>query len=172
MVPSRCRHQGNVMSKTIISCAITGGIHTPTMSDALPVTPEAIGRSALEAAEAGAAILHLHARHPSNGSPTGDPAHFAAYLPQLHQATNAVLNITTGAMRPSKRIGRSLSYGALKAMFFAIRSPISVKSRHSYGPLAYGSSMNVTMSAISIISSTALTKATSRGRYSCSLSWA
>lgn len=101
------------MSKTIISCAITGGIHTPTMSDALPVTPEAIGRSALEAAEAGAAILHLHARHPSNGSPTGDPAHFAAYLPQLHQATNAVLNITTGgspSMTVEERLQAALTF--------------------------------------------------------------
>ena len=84
------------MTKTIISCAITGGIHTPTMSDALPVTPEDIGTSALQAAQAGAAVLHLHARNPQNGAPSGDPAHFRAYLPTLFDATDAVLNITTG----------------------------------------------------------------------------
>ncbi len=84
------------MSKTIISCAITGSLHTPTMSEALPVTPEAIGQSAQEGGEAGAAILHLHARNPSNGAPSGDVAHFQAYLPELHSQTDAVLNITTG----------------------------------------------------------------------------
>lgn len=101
------------MNKTIITCAVTGGIHTPTMSDALPVTPEAIGRSALEAAHAGASILHLHARNPSNGAPSGDPAHFQAYLPQLHKATNAVLNLTTGgspSMTVAERLQAALTF--------------------------------------------------------------
>lgn len=84
------------MSKTIITCAITGGIATPTMSDALPVTPTAIGASAKEAADAGAAILHLHTRNPANGAPSGDVAHFEAFLPKLFSETNAVLNLTTG----------------------------------------------------------------------------
>ncbi len=84
------------MQKTIITCAVTGGIHTPTMSDALPISPQDIGRSALEAAEAGAAILHLHARNPANGAPTGETEHFDAFLPALKQATGAVLNLTTG----------------------------------------------------------------------------
>jgi uncharacterized protein (DUF849 family) len=84
------------MNKTIISCAITGGIHTPTMSDALPITPEDIGTSALQAAQAGAAILHLHARRPDTGAPSGDPEHFRAYLPRLFQKTDAVINLTTG----------------------------------------------------------------------------
>lgn len=84
------------MGKTIITCAITGGIATPTMSDALPVTPEAIGTQALDAANAGATILHLHARNPANGAPSGAVEHFAAYLPRLKAQTNAVLNITTG----------------------------------------------------------------------------
>ena len=83
-------------NKVIISCAITGGIHTPTMSDALPVTPDQIAEQAIGAAEAGAAILHLHARNPQDGRPTGDPAVFMQFLPRIKQATSAVVNITTG----------------------------------------------------------------------------
>jgi uncharacterized protein (DUF849 family) len=66
-------------AKIIISCAITGAIHTPTLSDALPFKPDDIARQAIEAAEAGAAILHLHARDPDNGAPTGNPASFASF---------------------------------------------------------------------------------------------
>lgn len=84
------------MQKTIITCAVTGGIHTPTMSDHLPVTPDEIGAQARAAAQAGAAILHLHARDPKTAAPSGAPAHFDAYLPALAAETNAVLNITTG----------------------------------------------------------------------------
>ncbi len=84
------------MKKVIISCAITGAIHTPSMSDALPITPEDIARSSIEAAEAGAAIIHLHARNPQTGEPTPDPAVFMRFLPVIKQATGAVLNITTG----------------------------------------------------------------------------
>lgn len=84
------------MSKVIITCAITGGIHTPTMSDALPVTPEEIADQAIAAAEAGASILHLHARVPETGEPTGDPDVFARFLPIIRQRTDAVINITTG----------------------------------------------------------------------------
>jgi uncharacterized protein (DUF849 family) len=84
------------MSKVIISCAITGAIATPSMSDALPVTPEQIARSSIEAAEAGAAIIHLHARDPETGEPTPDPATFMRFLPVIKQSTDAVLNITTG----------------------------------------------------------------------------
>ena len=83
-------------AKVIISCAVTGSIHTPTMSEHLPVTPDQIASSAIEAAEAGAAILHLHARDPQNGKPTSDPAVYMKFLPRIHQATNAVVNITTG----------------------------------------------------------------------------
>ena len=82
--------------KTIISCAITGAIHTPTMSDALPVTPDEIARQAIDAAAAGAAIIHLHARDPADGRPTPDPAVFMQFLPRIKQATDAVLNVTTG----------------------------------------------------------------------------
>ena len=68
--------------KVIITCAITGGIHTPTMSDALPVTPDEIAAQSIAAAEAGASILHLHARDPNDGRPTPDPAVFMQFLPQ------------------------------------------------------------------------------------------
>lgn len=84
------------MAKVIITCAITGGIHTPTMSPYLPVTPDQIAQQAIAAAEAGAAILHLHGRDPETGRPTGDPAVFMRFLPRIRQATGAVCNITTG----------------------------------------------------------------------------
>ena len=82
--------------KTIITCAITGAIHTPTMSDALPYTPEDIASQAIEAAKAGAAILHLHARNPKDGSVSINPSHFKAFLPIIKQSTDAVINISTG----------------------------------------------------------------------------
>lgn len=84
------------MSKVIISCAVTGAMHTPTMSDALPLTPEHIAEESIAAAEAGAAIVHLHARVPETGAPTGDPDVFARFLPVIKQRTDAVINITTG----------------------------------------------------------------------------
>ena len=83
-------------SKIIITCAVTGGIHTPTMSDALPYRPEDIAREAIAAAEAGASILHLHARDPQDGRPTPDPEVFMQFLPRIKQSTDAVINITTG----------------------------------------------------------------------------
>jgi 3,5-dioxohexanoate:acetyl-CoA acetone transferase len=82
--------------KTIITCAITGAIHTPTMSDALPFTAEDIADQAIESAEAGASILHLHARNPENGAVSISPDHFKAFLPVVKQATDAVINISTG----------------------------------------------------------------------------
>lgn len=83
-------------SKIIITCAVTGGVHTPTMSDALPVTPDEIATQSIEAAEAGASILHLHARDPESGQPTPDPEVFMQFLPRIKQSTDAVVNITTG----------------------------------------------------------------------------
>lgn len=82
--------------KTIITCAITGAIHTPTMSPALPYRPEDIAAQALEAAAAGAAILHLHARRPEDGGVSIEPEHFAAFLPEIRQGCDAVINISTG----------------------------------------------------------------------------
>ncbi len=84
------------MSKVIITCAVTGSIHTPTMSPYLPITPDDIAKEAIASAEAGASILHLHARDPKDGRPTPDPAVFMAFLPRIKQATDAVINITTG----------------------------------------------------------------------------
>ena len=82
--------------KVIITCAVTGGIHTPTMSDALPYKPEDIASQAIDAARAGAAILHLHARDPQDGRPTSDPDVFMQFLPRIKEATDAVVNVTTG----------------------------------------------------------------------------
>lgn len=82
--------------KTIITCAVTGAIHTPTMSDALPYTHDDIASQAIEAAEAGASILHLHARDNKTGAPSVDIADFTAFLPRVKQATDAVINISTG----------------------------------------------------------------------------
>ena len=82
--------------KVIVTCAVTGAIHTPTMSDHLPLTPGEIADQAVGAAEAGAAILHLHARDPRDGRPTPDPAVFMEFLPRIKQGTDAVVNVTTG----------------------------------------------------------------------------
>jgi uncharacterized protein (DUF849 family) len=82
--------------KVIISCALTGGIHTPTMSPALPVSPDMLAEQGIAAAQAGAAILHVHARDPRDGRPTPDPAAFRAFLPRLKEGCDAVINVTTG----------------------------------------------------------------------------
>jgi uncharacterized protein (DUF849 family) len=82
--------------KVIISCAVTGAIHTPTMSDGLPITPDEIAQQSIAAAEAGAAIIHLHARDPKTGEPTPDPGVFMQFLPRIKQSCDAVVNITTG----------------------------------------------------------------------------
>lgn len=118
------------MSKVIISCAITGSAHTPTMSDALPVTPEEIATASIEAAEAGAAIIHLHARNPEDGFPTGEPEIYERFLPVIKQASDAVLNITTGGaitMTVEQRLAAavqfapemcSLNMGSINFAFF------------------------------------------------------
>ncbi len=82
--------------KVIITCAVTGSIHTPSMSPHLPVTPDEIAAAAIGAAEAGASIIHLHARDPEDGRPTQDPDVFLRFLPRIKQSTDAVVNITTG----------------------------------------------------------------------------
>jgi len=83
-------------NKVIITCAPTGAIHTPSMSPYLPVTPAEIAAAAIAAADAGAAILHLHARDPEDGRPRQDPLIFRQFLPEISAATDAVVNITTG----------------------------------------------------------------------------
>jgi uncharacterized protein (DUF849 family) len=82
--------------KVIITCAVTGSIHTPTMSPHLPITPKQIAEESIAAAEAGASIIHLHARNPADGSPTPDPKVFMEFLPVIKERCDAVINITTG----------------------------------------------------------------------------
>ncbi|MBY8825592.1 3-keto-5-aminohexanoate cleavage protein [Sphingomonas colocasiae] len=118
------------MAKVIISCAVTGSAHVPTMSDALPVTPQEIADQSIAAAQAGAAILHLHARMPEDGRPTGDPEIYDRFLPVIRQATDAVVNITTGGavtMTVQERLAAaerfkpemcSLNMGSINFAFF------------------------------------------------------
>ena len=84
------------MNKVIITCAVTGSIHTPTMTPHLPITAQQIVEHSLGAVEAGASILHLHARDPDNGHPSALPEHFMAFLQPIREQTDAVLNLTTG----------------------------------------------------------------------------
>jgi uncharacterized protein (DUF849 family) len=100
-------------NKVIITCAVTGAIHTPTLSGALPYTPADIAKQAIDAARAGAAILHLHARDPKDGSPTGSPDVFAQFLPEIHATTDAVINLTTGGspdMTVEQRLAAALRF--------------------------------------------------------------
>lgn len=115
--------------KVIISCAVTGAIHTPSMSPHLPVTPEEIADASIAAAEAGAAILHLHARDPVNGKPTQDPAIFEQFLPKIKSSTNAVINLTTGGsphmtveerMRPAMEFQPELASMNMGSMNFGL----------------------------------------------------
>ena len=124
-------------NKVIITCAVTGGAHTPSMSDGLPVTPDEIAEQGIAAAEAGAAILHLHARQPHNGMPTGDPAVFDRFLPVIKQRTDAVINLTTGgsatmpveerllAARHFKPEMCSLNMGSINFAFFDVAKKIT-----------------------------------------------
>jgi uncharacterized protein (DUF849 family) len=93
--------------KVVITCAVTGAIHTPSMSPHLPITPDQIVAESLAAAEAGAAVLHLHARDPATGKPDQTPEAFARFLPRIKQQTNAAINLTTGGspfMRVEERV--------------------------------------------------------------------
>ena len=114
--------------KVAVSCAITGAIHTPTMSDALPYKHEDIAQQAIDAAAAGAAVLHLHARHPQDGSVSLDPDHFLGFVPRIHAATDAVLNISTGGslltsieerIRPSDVLSPEMSSLNMGSMNFS-----------------------------------------------------
>ncbi len=134
------------MSKSvIITCAITGSIHTPTMSPYLPVTPEEIAGQAVAAAEAGAAIIHLHARDPKSGMPSGDPALFLDFLPRIKARTNAVLNVSTGGssrmtlderLAPAKAASPemcSLNMGSMNFGLFPMRDRHS-EWKHDWEP--------------------------------------
>lgn len=116
------------LGKVTISCAITGAIHTPTMSDALPYKPDDIANQAIEAAQAGAAILHLHARDPNNGSVSLNPDHFLGFLPKIRAHTDAVLNISTGGsllttiedrIKPSEVVSPEMSSLNMGSMNFS-----------------------------------------------------
>lgn len=99
--------------KVIVTCACTGAIHTPSMSPHLPITPDEIIADAVGAAEAGAAILHLHARNPETGKPDQTPEAFGRFLPQIKQQTNAAINITTGGspyMKVEERVLPAATY--------------------------------------------------------------
>jgi len=97
--------------KVIITCAVTGAIHTPSMSKALPVTPQEIADAAVDAAEAGAAIVHLHARNPKTGQPDQSPEAFAPFLKIIKQRSNCVINLTTGGAPTMKVDRRGLQAG-------------------------------------------------------------
>ncbi|MXX22757.1 MAG: 3-keto-5-aminohexanoate cleavage protein [Rhodospirillales bacterium] len=94
--PPEAAPSGRPRRKVIVTCAVTGSIHTPSMSPHLPVTPDEIATQAIDAAAAGASILHLHARQADDGRPTQDPEVFRQFLPRIKQSCNAVVNITTG----------------------------------------------------------------------------
>ncbi len=115
--------------KVIITCAVTGAIHTPSMSPALPVTPREIATAAIEAAQAGAAILHLHARDPETGKPSQDPALFREFLPMIRAESNAVINLTTGGspymtveerMRPAAELAPEVASLNMGSMNFGL----------------------------------------------------
>src|SRR4051794_40042649 len=100
--------------KVIVSCAITGSIHVPSQSDHLPVTPSQIAEQAIGAAQAGATVLHLHARDPQTGRPTPDPDVFAQFLPRIAERCDVVINISTGGGH-----GMSLAERTAAARHFA-----------------------------------------------------
>jgi uncharacterized protein (DUF849 family) len=100
-------------SKVIVSCALTGSVHTPTLSPALPVTAEEMIEQGTEAVDAGAAILHLHARHPEDGRPSPDPETYRPFVSALAHETDAVVNITTGGaitMSVQERLAAALTF--------------------------------------------------------------
>jgi len=101
-------------NRVIITCAITGSIHTPSMSPHLPITPEQIAESAIGAAEAGAAIVHLHARNPETGRPDQSPDAFMRFVPRIKQRTNVVINLTSGGAPTMRVEERAMPAATLK----------------------------------------------------------
>jgi uncharacterized protein (DUF849 family) len=101
-------------NKVIITCAITGSIHTPSMSPHLPITPEQIAEAAIGAAEAGAAIVHLHARNPQTGRPDQSPEAFMKFVPRIKQRTNVVINLTSGGAPTMRVEERAMPAATLK----------------------------------------------------------
>ena len=114
-------------NKVVITCAITGSIHTPSMSPYLPITADEIAEQAVAAAEAGASVLHLHARNPGDGRPSQAVEQFMQFLPRIKQQTDAVLNLTTGGglgmdigdrMAPAKTLKAELASLNMGSMNF------------------------------------------------------
>src|SRR5437764_2480336 len=131
--------------KVIITCAVTGSIHTPTMSPHLPVTPDEIAEAAIGAARAGAAIVHLHARDPRDGRPTQDPALFRQFLPKIRAACDVVVNITTGGsqtmtveerMQPALQLSPELASLNMGTMNFGLYEmlPRQTSWKHEWEP--------------------------------------
>ena len=154
------------MSKpVIITCAITGSLHTPSMSPYLPITPDEITAESLAAVEAGAAILHLHARDPANGRPTPDKDVFRQFLPRIKQACNAVVNISTGGapgMRMDERLAAaewaspemaSLNMGSINVGLFPVLDKITEFRFDWERPFLEGSRDNVFKNSFSDIAS-------------------
>jgi uncharacterized protein (DUF849 family) len=131
--------------KVIITCAVTGSAHTPSMSEYLPVTAEQIAEQAIEAARAGAAVLHLHARDPQDGRPSFEPAVYRQFLPRIHRETDAVINITTGGshvMTLDQRLAGALdvspemascNMGSMNFAFFPVLDRIKT-FKHAWEP--------------------------------------
>ena len=129
----------------IITCAPTGGIHTPTMSEHLPITPTQIAKASIDAAEAGASIIHLHARDPETGKPDPNPDLFMEFLPRIKQATDAVMNVSTGgglgmtreerlraAVRASPEMA-SMNIGSMNFGIFPMKAKYS-NWKHAWEP--------------------------------------
>ena len=141
-------------NKTIITCAITGSVHTPSMSPYLPVTPQEIADAAVGAAEAGAAIVHLHARNPVDGRPDQSPEAFGKFLPLIKQRTGAVVNLTTGGgphmlvaerVRPSavfKPEVASLNMGSMNFGLFPMLNRFK-EFKHDWEPAALEASRDL-----------------------------
>ena len=133
-------------SKVAISCAITGAIHTPTMSDALPYKPEDLAKQAIDAADAGAAVLHIHARNPDDGSVSLIPDDFMAFVPTIRAETDAVLNISTGGsllttiedrIRPSEVISPEMSSLNMGSMNFSFHGLAKRYKEFKFGYFTY-----------------------------------
>lgn len=141
--------------KVIITCAITGSIYTPTMSPHLPVTGSEIATASIDAAAAGASIIHLHARDPENGRPSVNVDHFYGFIPQIHQASDAVLNISTGGsslmsfddrLAPARQIKPemcSLNMGSMNFGIFTLKDRYS-DWQHDWEPALLDATKNTT----------------------------
>ena len=140
--------------KVIITCAITGAIHTPSMSPHLPVTPDEIAASAIDAAKAGAAIVHLHARNPENGRPDQSPEAFGRFLSTIKQASDVVINLTTGgapSMTVAERVQpaahfkpelASLNMGSMNFGLFPMLGRFS-EFKHEWEPIVLENSRDL-----------------------------